>query len=277
MGAVVSAFGAETSSAAGGLVRFTGPPRIAATLIESLSRLRIAGETSPILEVTVAPDARKAEGLVGGLPVWSITLPDGAAVSVLLGQITGTLATNLTRLLFVHAGAVSLADRGVIIVGHSGAGKTSTVAALIRKSAMYLSDEVALLDPAAGTVAPFALPMAVKPWTRNAAGSLPAGRCLARERGVEFWLPHHIGEAVPVETFVLLRAGQSGPRLTPISPAQMLLAISEHASSFKQQPRVREAFAGFARLLRRVRCVALETSRPAAHVDLLTTFARRPT
>ncbi len=277
MGAVVSAFGAETASAAGGLVRLAGPARISATLIESLSRVRIAGETPPALDVIVAPDGRTAEGLVGGRSVWSIALPDGAAVAALLGQITGTLATNLRRLLFVHAGAVSLAGRGMIIVGHSGAGKTSTVAALIRKGAMYLSDEVALLDPAVGTVAPFALPMTVKPWTRNAAGSLPAGRCLARERGAEFWLPHNIGGAVPVETFVLLRAGQSGPRLAPISPAQMLLAISEHASSFKQHPRVREAFAGFARLLRSTRCVALEASRPAAHVDLLITFAGRPT
>lgn len=275
MGVVVSAFGAETASAAGGLVRFAGPPRICATLTESLSRVRIADETLPVLDVAVAPDARTAEGLVEGRPVWSIALPDGAAASILLGQITGTLVTNLRRLLFIHAGVVSLAGRGVIIVGHSGAGKTSTVAALIRKGASYLSDEVALLDATAGTVAPFILPMTVKPWTRKAVGSLPAGRCLARERGAEFWLPRNLGGPVPVDTFVLLRAGGFGPRLTPISPAQMLLAISEHASSFKQQHRVRDAFAGFARLVRSARCVSLEASRPAAHVDLLMTLARR--
>jgi hypothetical protein len=276
MGAVVRSFAVEGASAAGGLVRLTGPARISAMVIESLSRVRIEGETPPVLDVTVAPDARTAEGMVDGRFAWSIALPADAAVSALLGQIAGTLATNLRRLLFIHAGAVALAGRGVILVGHSGTGKTSTVAALVREGAVYLSDEVALLDPVTGTVAPFVLPMTVKPWTRSAAGALPAGRRLARDRTAEFWLPRNLGGPVTVDAFVVLRAEQSGPRLTPISPAQMLLAISEHASSFKQQHRVREAFAGFARLLRNARCVALEASRPAAHIDLLATFARRP-
>jgi hypothetical protein len=276
MGAVIRSVAVEAAPAAGGLVRFTGPSRISTTLIESLSRVRIHGETLPVLDVTVAPDARAAEGMVDGCPVWSIALPAGAEVSVLLGQIVGTLSTLLTRLLFIHAGAVAVAGRSLIVIGHSGAGKTSTVAALVRKGAAYLSDEVALLDPATGIVAPFALPMAVKPWTRSAAGSLPVGRRIARDGGTEFWLPRHLGEPVAVDTFVLLRGEESGPRLTPISPARMMLAISEHASSFKQQRRVREAFTGFTRLLRNARCVALEASRPAAHADLLVTLAHRP-
>ncbi len=275
MGNVVRSFGVETAPARGGLVRVTGPSRITAALTASLSRITIPGETLPVLDVTVAPDARAADGTIEGRLVWSIALPPGAAVSVLLGQIVGTLATLLQRLLFIHAGAVAFAGRGVILVGQSGAGKTSTVAALVRKGAAYLSDEVALLDPVTGTVAPFVLPMAVKPWTRSAAGSLPVGRRMAREGGLEFWLPRNLGEPVTVDTFVLLRGEDSGPRLTPISPAQMLLAISEHSSSFKQQHRVREAFAGFARLLRSARCVALEASRPAAHVDRLVTLAHR--
>lgn len=207
--------------------------------------------------------------------MWSIALPVGAPISVLLGQIVGTLTTLLTRTLFIHAGAVDFAGRGVIVIGQSGAGKTSTVAALVRKGAAYLSDEVALLDPVSQTVAPFAIPMAVKPWTRSAAGSLPEGRRVAREPGAEFWLPRHVGRPVAAETFVVLRGEAAGPRVTPISAGQMLLAISEHASSFKQQHRVRDAFAGFARLLRNARCVVLEASRPAAHAHLLAALANR--
>lgn len=244
-------------------------------LTAALSRISIPGETPPVLDVTVAPGARAAEGAIEGRLLWSIALPPGTAVSVLLGQIVGTLATLLSRLLFIHAGAVAFAGRGMILVGQSGAGKTSTVAALVRKGAAYLSDEVALLDPVTGTVAPFVLPMAVKPWTRGAAGSLPVGRRVAREGGVEFWLPRHVGESLVADTFVLLGGEDPDPRLTPISPARMLLAISDQSSSFKQQHRVREAFAGFARLLRNARCVALETSRPAAHVDRLVTLAHR--
>lgn len=276
MGAVTRSLAFHPAPAAGGLVRFTGPPRISATLIELLSRVRIPVDTLPVLDVTVTPDARAAEATVEGRLLWSIALPAGAAVSALLGQIVGTLATLLPRLLFIHAGAVAVAGRGMILIGQSGAGKTSTVAALVRKGAAYLSDEVALLDPVTRVVAPFGLPMAVKPWTRSAAGSLPQGRRIARDGSVEFWLPRHLGEAVTADTFVLLRGEVAGPRLTPCSGAQMLLAISEHVSSLKQRSRVRDAFSGFARLLQGARCMALETSHPAAHIDLLMTLVHRP-
>lgn len=271
----IRSLAAEKAVSTNGLVRVTGPSRLCTTLLESLNLVSIPGETLPVLDVTVAADSHVADGMVEGRLVWSIALPAGAPVSVLLGQIVGTLTTLLTRTLFIHAGAVAFAGRGMILVGHSGAGKTSTVAALVRKGAAYLSDEVALLDPVMGTVAPFGLPMAVKPWTRNAAGSLPPGRRIAREAGAEFWLPRNLGGPVAADTFVLLRGEATGPRLTAISPAQMLLAISNHASSFKQQHRVREAFAGFARLLRNARCVALEASRPAAHADPLVALANR--
>ncbi len=276
MGIVVRPVASRSELAAGGLVRLTGPSRISATLIESLNRVRIPGEALPVFDVTVAPDSRAADGMVDGRLVWSLPLPADAPVSVLLGQIVGTLTTLLTRLLFVHAGAVEFAGRGVILVGRSGAGKTSTVATLVRKGAAYLSDEVALLDPATGVITPFALPMAVKPWTRSAAGSLPLGRRIAREGGTEFWLPRSLSGPVVVDTFVLLRGEEAGPRLTPISRAQMLLALADHASSFKQQHRVWDAFSGFARVLRNARCVALDTPRPAAHADLLVTLANRP-
>lgn len=276
MGAVVRPFAVETAPPAGGLLRITGPAPISATLLESLRGVRIPDDSLPVLDVAVAPDARAAEGVVDGRLLWSVALPTDAPVSALLGQIVGTLTTLLTRLLFIHAGVVAIGGRGIILVGHSGAGKTSTVATLVRKGAAYLSDEVALLDPATGTVAPFGLPMAVKPWTRRAAGSLPIGRRITREGSVEFWLPRNLGGPVSVDTFVLLRGGTQGPRLTSISRAQMLLAISEHASSFKQQHRAREAFTGFARLLRSARCVALEAAPAAAHAEMLVTLAHRP-
>lgn len=261
---------------AGGLVRFTGPSRISATLAESLRQVRIPDEPLPILDVTVAANERTADGTVDGRALWSLALPTGAPVSALLGQIVGTLTTLLARRLFIHAGAVAFAGRAMILIGHSGAGKTSTVAALVRRGAEYLSDEVALLDPATGTVVPFVLPMAVKPWTRRAAGPLPAGRCIAREGEAEYWLPRNVGGPSAADTFVLLSSEKPGPRLTPMSRAHMLLAISEHASSFKQQHRVRDAFTGFAQLLRNSRCFALDASRPAAHADLLVTLAQRP-
>lgn len=261
---------------AGGLIRLTGPTHITSVLAEILGSIKIPAELLPVLEVTLSPDAQTADGAVDGRLMWSITLPPGAPVAILLGQIIGTLTTLLTRLLFVHAGVVAFGGRGMILVGESGAGKTSTVAALVRGSATFLSDEVALLDPAAGVVMPFTLPMAVKPWTRKAAGALPAGRVVVREGGVEFWLPDdRETRPIEVDTFVLLRHAGPGARLSPISRAAMLLALAQHVSSFKQRHRLREAFAGFARLLRDARCVVLETKRPAARADSLMTLWRR--
>ncbi len=262
---------------AGGLVRLTGPARVVALLVESLSALSIPSEVLPVLDVTVSSDARTADGAADGHLMWSVALPAGAPVGTLLGQIVGTLTTLLTRLIYVHAGVVAFEGRGMILVGESGAGKTSTVAALVRRGAAYLSDEVALFDPAAGTVMPFPVPMAVKSWTRKAAGILPPGRTAAREGRVEFWLPDRLARApIVADTFVLLRHEGAGVRLTSISRAAMLLALARHASSFKQEHRVQQAFAGFSRLLRNARCMVLETTHPASHADLLVTLARRP-
>jgi hypothetical protein len=245
-------------------------------LAESLSTLSIPSEVLPVLDVTLSPDARTADGVVDGLPMWSIALPAGALVATLLGQVVGTLTTLLTRLLFVHAGVVAFDGRGMILVGESGVGKTSTVAALVRRGATYLSDEVALLDPEAGVVIPFTLPMAVKPWTRKAAGALPPGRTVLREGGVEFWLPHHLEPApISIDAFILLHHEERETHVKPISRAAMLLALARHASSFKQQHRVNAAFAGFSKLLRNARTMVFETPCPAAHADLLVTIGRQ--
>jgi hypothetical protein len=260
---------------AGGLVRLSGPAPITTSLAECLSSLRIR-EILPILDVTLSPDARTADGVVNGDRIWSVALTPGTLVGTLLGQIVGTLTTLLAESLFVHAGAVGFDGRGMILVGESGAGKTSTVAALLRRGATYLSDEVALLDPSAGAVMPFAVPMAVKPWTRKAAGALPPGRAVVREGDVEFWLPNDREiRPIEVDTFVLLRHAGPGTRLSPISRASLLLALAQHISSFKQRHRLPQAFAGFTRLLRNARCMVLETPRPAARADLLATFGRR--
>src|SRR5262249_7909879 len=157
----------------------------------SLRGVRIPEDSLPVLDVAVAPDARAAEGVLDGRLLWSVALPADAPVSALLGPIVGTLTTLPTRLLFIHAGAVAFGGGESGLVGHSGAGKTSTVATLVGKGAAYRSAEVALLDPAKGTIAPSGLPMAVKPWTRRAAGSLPMGRRITREGSVEFWLPRN--------------------------------------------------------------------------------------
>jgi hypothetical protein len=63
--------------------------------------------------------------------------------------------------LFVHAGAVSWRDLGIIIPGRSRSGKSTLVRALVGAGAIYYSDEFAVLD-AEGRMHPHALPLSIR-------------------------------------------------------------------------------------------------------------------
>ncbi len=66
----------------------------------------------------------------------------------------------------LHAGAVALGGRTIGIAGHSGAGKSTTVHALVQRGARLLSDDQLLVDPATRLAYP-AYPSA-KLWAASA-------------------------------------------------------------------------------------------------------------
>jgi len=96
---------------------------------------------------------------------------DGAEVATAGNVMDAVLATikalddavikNLTTLYAVHAGAVILSGRALLIPGSSHAGKSSIVAELIRRGAGYFSDEYALID-ANGFVHPYPRPLLLR-------------------------------------------------------------------------------------------------------------------
>ena len=61
-------------------------------------------------------------------------------------QIRIFIGINAPGRIFVHAGAVAIGERAVILPGRSFSGKTSLVAEFLRAGATYLSDEFAVLD-----------------------------------------------------------------------------------------------------------------------------------
>jgi len=69
-------------------------------------------------------------------------------------EIRLTIAEYAVSRVFLHAGVVAWKDKGIVIPGSSFSGKTSLVAALIKKGALYYSDEYAVLDEN-GNVHPF--------------------------------------------------------------------------------------------------------------------------
>lgn len=72
------------------------------------------------------------------------TIPDAALATV--KALDDVLVRKLKTLRAVHAGAVVLKGRAILIPGSTHAGKSSLVAELLRRGATHLSDEYALVD-----------------------------------------------------------------------------------------------------------------------------------
>jgi len=69
-------------------------------------------------------------------------------------QIRITIAEFAVGKVFLHAGVVGWKDRAIIIPAQSWSGKSTLVAELVKKGALYYSDEYAVLDRE-GNVEPF--------------------------------------------------------------------------------------------------------------------------
>ncbi len=254
----------------GWTMQISAPGAVTDALTRLLAGLNFAGEPLPPMRLVISEDLQWMAGETDGRPLWHLPLPATQPLGALLGQCVAAATMLLRRRLFIHAGAVAARGRGLVIVGGSGTGKTSVVARLLERGGFYLSDEVALLDPLAGTVAPFTIPMAIKPWTAQAIGPLPDGKEVTSDGEVRYFLPDRLQPApVPVAHFVLLRPARRRAGLIPMSRGQMLIALGTHDSSLVHRERLEEAFSGFSRLLRSVDCVAVEGPSPGACADLL--------
>jgi hypothetical protein len=78
---------------------------------------------------------------------WIIQRGDlGRVLMYLSSHIRLTVAEHAPRHVFVHAGAVSWKGRGIIIPGSSYSGKSTLTSELVKRGAVYYSDEYAVLD-----------------------------------------------------------------------------------------------------------------------------------
>lgn len=250
-------------------VQIRAPARMVQPLRAILSHIEIPEQGLPPLAISVAADGF-ARGMVDGKEAWAHPLPRRDWLTILLGYAVATATSLLRELLFLHAGAIEIGGRGSILVGSPGAGKTSIVGSLLRRGAAYLSDEVAVLDPKAGAVHAFSLPLAVKPWTAQAMGAFPPGRLLAADDNVRYLLPDRRAQGpVPVDWLVLLDPSAPASRPVEMPRGEMLLALSRQASSFRHRDRLDAAFSGFVRIVRRARCVRLGSGVPADAARIL--------
>lgn len=142
-------------------------------------------------------------------------------------QFRNHIAFNATDHVFMHAGAVAHAGRGIVIPGASFSGKTSLVAALVRAGATYYSDEYAVLD-LEGNLCPYPKPLSLRLTPDSA---LQTNHHVDELGGVGAIDPTPIG-------LVVVTQYRSGATWAPddLSRAEAVLAMLEHTFRGQDRP-----------------------------------------
>jgi hypothetical protein len=158
-----------------------------------------------------------------------------------------------SRLLF-HSGAVERGGGAVLFPGESGTGKSTTVAACVRRGFGYLTDEMVALDLDSGAVQGWSRPIMLTPWALSAVGLPGAGVGVAGPQktavsAIELGA-RVIENALPVAHVVGLRRGATATALTPMSAGELLTLLL--ASSFNHYRHGAAAWAAAAALAGRV-------------------------
>jgi hypothetical protein len=126
-----------------------------------------AAADDPLFELD-GPDADGCFSLTGSHSFWRG--PGATALVVELQIRIDSYLLERTPYVPIHAGAVAVGERALLVPGMSRTGKSSLVAALIARGATYLSDEYALLDDE-GHVHPYPRPLLLR-----VPGSVPEER-----------------------------------------------------------------------------------------------------
>lgn len=161
--------------------------------------------------------AEGAEGLTlhdGDRLVRSGIAPVVAAATVVWHL--NAIAAEGTGHVLLHAGCVAdEAGGAVLLPGRSGAGKSTLTAACVAAGLAYLSDELAALDPATGTMVPYPKPIGLDGERLVAASALGGGPVAAPTAPTALVFPRY-EPGRPL-------------REVPLAPGWALLALVAHA------------------------------------------------
>ncbi|MGH9291702.1 MAG: hypothetical protein ACRD0B_00300 [Acidimicrobiales bacterium] len=159
----------------------------------------------------------------------------------LLWEVHQAAIKCLDGLLALHAGAVSLGGRGLLLPAGPGSGKTTLVAGLVRAGCQYLSDDMALIEPSTARLLPFPRPLLM---SESSIGLLPglAGRLSPelderasgkRQVHPASLRPDPIGTPVPVAGVIFPRYEPgSETALEPISRAAAVVEMIANSFNF---------------------------------------------
>jgi len=147
---------------------------------------------------------------------------------------------GLDRYLLFHAAVLARRGQALLLAAPSGAGKSTLAAALSASGWTYLSDELAVVDPATLCVAPFALPLGLKDQSMAAlADYIPGVADHPRHTrmdgvGVRYLPPPAVPHAsrLPLAALVFPRydAG-AATAMTALKPLEALQGLADTGSS----------------------------------------------
>jgi hypothetical protein len=205
-----------------------------------------------------ADDPSQHELLFAGRPVMQ-----SRRLGDILHQIDNELAYILENarpdLYFVHAAALAIDGRALLLVGESGAGKSTTSYAFAASGVEYLSDELAPMEPETGRVHPYPRAICLKKDPPHPL-SVPADHLRT-----EWTL--HVGAASLSATvrdqpavldriyFVKYSLGHAAATLRPMSRGEAALRLYEGALNQLAHPNM--GLDDTLRLVRRAECFEL--------------------
>jgi len=155
------------------------------------------------------------------------SLDEQEIVRALDTSLNAWLSEFSRRDLFVHAGVVEWEGRAIIIPGRSHTGKTSLVAALVKRGARYYSDEFAVITNR-GRVRPFRNPLSI----RSEGAARPTLIAAEDLGGVT-------GKASIPVGLVLMTRYRDGARWKPrqLSSGEAVLAMLDNTISARRRPK----------------------------------------
>jgi hypothetical protein len=174
----------------------------------------------------------------------------------------------------VHAGAVGTTTGGVLLVGKSGAGKSTASLACLEAGLRYVSDDFCLIslnpEPYVHSLYNSGKVHATDVWKfPNLASALSNRERLPEEKGLYFFQSHFpscVSTGFPLRAILLPRVtGLPNTTLKPISPSASLLALAP--STIFQLPGARQqAFSRLSQLVKHVPGYALEVGTDLATI-----------
>ena len=170
--------------------------------------------------------------------------------------------------IFLHASAVGVDGRAVLLVGAPNSGKSTLALALAARNHELLSDEFGCYQPASGDVQPFRRPVGVRPGPRAAAVDAALPNAYAVQDGdsmrvdVGSLLPLTPERSLPVGAVIFLDGFAAEPSFRDIVPGYKEVGMLVSAdASLSDAPAAKRTF-DMLRLLGQARVGYLKAGNP---------------